>query len=201
MSWTIDEEKLSDRISDFETAIDKAAGTALILCALSDTGRAAKVSYPADFENTSKISSYSMNKGPRKDSEYHHGALYFPAEQLDVLQLPEYFDEKDPMPLEGSSYATALAAGIASFVLQCVQFAYHPDTPTAEQPEVVTKKLHDYKRRELRHLFRGRMRDPNEKEKNLVQPWRLFDNGNWKGVQETDRKKLARLRDILNRPN
>jgi hypothetical protein len=200
MSWTIDSKKLeSERVNKFEKAIDKAGKKALMFCALSDTGKGAKYSYPANFKPTFKISSYSMDGGVRKDSEHHRDAMYFPAEQLVIKKLAEYFDENELKPLEGSSYATALAAGIASFVLQCVQFAYHPGTQTAEQPKVVTDKLYDFKRREMGRLFEGSMADQTEKDKILVQPWRTFEDGNWKGAQESDKKKLEKLKDRLDR--
>src|SRR6266536_561431 len=132
MSGTINETAMWHKLRyKFEDAIEKAA--ARTVCSLSDEGRihTTGTSYPAGFKKSFKISSFSPLHRESNDSEHHPEAFYFPADDLEVHTIPEYFGDSKDGPdqvLKGSSYATALAAGIAAFILQCIQFAFHPGT-------------------------------------------------------------------------
>jgi hypothetical protein len=186
----------------FEDAIEKAA--ALTFCSLSDEGRIHNpgTSYPAGFKKSFKISSYSPLHRESNDSEHHPEAFYFPADDLDVHPIPDYFGESKTTTEElfkGSSYATALAAGMAAFVLQCVQYAFHPGTQppmSMEQPEAVKDMIIAYKRVKMERLFIG-MCDQGES-RHFVKPWTAFRH-DWSLATEDDTQRLAVLRALLER--
>jgi hypothetical protein len=203
MSWTINESAMPQRLRyEFEDAIEKAA--ALTFCSLSDEGRIHNpgTSYPAGFKKSFKISSFSPLHRESNDSEHHTEAFYFPADDLDVRPLPEYFGHSmdgQGQVFKGSSYATALAAGIAAFILQCIQFAYHPGTPSLpnmDQPELIKDIIFDYKRVKMERMFIS-MCDQGES-KRFVKPWNAFKQ-DWSFSTEADKveAKLNMLRTIL----
>jgi len=188
----------------FEDAIEKAG--ALTFCALSDEGRLHNTgtSYPAGFKKSFKISSYSPTHRGSNDSEHHPEAFYFPADDIAIDDIPKYFSDSkkgtEEVLFKGSSYATALAAGTAAFVLQCVQYAFHPGTlPTQNmaQPLEVSNMITDYKRLKMERMFTSMCRFEPGETKYFVKPSNAFMDHDWSLASENDTQRLAALKTLL----
>lgn len=203
MSWTITQDALDAQgprlWKALKDAVSTVQKTALVFCSMSDEGRLADADniYPANYDGTFQIASYSAEGEPQG----HHDppVWYFPSEGMKVDELAKYFRESDTT-YRGSSYATALAAGLASFVLYSIQLAYHPrkELPdSAAQPEEILLKIEAYKGQGMKKLFENLCErgDPR-----FVKPW-LFGTGTtaaWSSVTQSDRHKLDELKFILN---
>ncbi len=124
ISWTCAEGLDLNDFGDLEEMIMKAANNSLIFCATGDKGPSAKKSYPAGFKNPFKICSCSISGQPSHNAEVENTEFYVPAEDLDVA-LPKYLILGDKEKPDGSSAATAIAAGLATIVLSLARFAYY----------------------------------------------------------------------------
>ena len=124
ISWTCAED-LDDKDSgDLETEIQEAAKNSLIFCATGDKGPTAKESYPAGFKTPFKICSCSISGQPSNNAETKNAEFYLPAEDLNVA-IPKYLNQGDKGAADGSSAATAIAAGLATLLLSLARFAYY----------------------------------------------------------------------------
>jgi hypothetical protein len=207
MSWTIDKTILDEKLlKRFNEALTKAAKHAIMFSALSDQGQnySRGDSYPANFVSNRmlKISSYDLVEGARRDSEPDKDAFYFPAERLPIKRLPEYMGEAK-IELEGSSYATTLAAGVASFLLSCGQFACYEDRNGSDQqdqqPDKVKEKLKKFKDQLKTQFFAEKMCSHDEPwplEKK-VKPWLPFERRDWDKNSISKQDKMTALREIL----
>jgi subtilisin family serine protease len=176
MSWGIGEDALAEQERQltssqgtFRDAVWHASKTALVFAALDNDPDVRNGKYvPANFPGCFKISSYVLSTEKKIDSESHDDAFYFPAEGLELAEVPDTF--KDSVTkLSGTSYATALAAGTAALLLVCVKVAYADQTL-----DRVQAKLLDYKKPEgkIRSIFKQWMKLSDKREHyNFVAPW------------------------------
>ena len=124
ISWTCSGDVDDNDFGNLETKIQEASRNSLIFCATGDKGPSAKESYPAGFKTTFKICSCSINGLPSHNAEVYNTEFYVPAEKIDVA-VPRYLSLGDSEVADGSSAATALAAGLATLILSLARFAYY----------------------------------------------------------------------------
>lgn len=124
ISWTCAGDVDDNDFGNLETKIQEASRNSLIFCATGDKGPAAKESYPAGFKTTFKICSCSISGQPSHNAEVDNTEFYVPAEKIDV-SIPKYLNLGDSEVADGSSAATALAAGLATLILSLARFAYY----------------------------------------------------------------------------
>jgi hypothetical protein len=199
MSWGIGEDALARQETQaeqgaFREAVMFASRTALVFAALSNDPDLQNGRYvPANFPNCFKISSYLLSTERKIESEHYNDAFYFPAEGLELKNVPDYFTDSDTR-ISGTSYATALAAGTAALLLVCVKLAYADQNKAGLQA-----KLREYKRPEgkIRSIFTQMMRLSDKREHdNLVAPYEFFRGDRWD--LGTSREKQDRLKFVFN---
>ena len=133
ISWTCPKDPGPDQLEDLRTKINEASQKSLVFCATGDNGPNAEKSYPAGFPNAFGVSSCALNGTPPAYAEPQNAQFTIPAEGIEV-QLPPHLKDLGNGSTGGSSAATAVAAGLASLILVCARFAYHPSTEPATSP-------------------------------------------------------------------
>jgi hypothetical protein len=202
MSWGIGEDALTRQETQpgsiqgaFRDAIMFASRKALLFGALSNDPDLQNGRFvPANFPSCYKISSYFLSTERKIESEHNTDAIYFPAEGLELTQVPDYFTDST-IKIAGTSYATALAAGTAALLLVCVKLAY--DNQNKAQLQA---KLREFKRPEgkMRSIFTQDMRlSTNREHENLVAPWEFFRGARWDTQGATSSQKQDRLKHVF----
>jgi len=124
ISWTCAKDLDEESQERLERKIQEAGGKSLIFCATGDKGPSAKESYPAAFPSPFKICSCSVSGQPSANAEIDNTEFYIPAEEL-YVDLPQYLNQGKKGSADGSSAATAVAAGLAALILSLARFAFH----------------------------------------------------------------------------
>ena len=136
ISWTCAEDEDEQIVMKFSQKIQEAAKYSLIFCATGDKGLTSEKSYPAGFPTPFKISSCSIDGQPSTQAEKKNTEFYLPTEGLDVVP-PEYLNMEEMLPANGSSAATALAAGLATLILTLARFASYGPEGEPSEPEAI----------------------------------------------------------------
>ena len=144
ISWTCAENLDDNDIGKLETKIQKAAKNSLIFCATGDKGPFAERSYPAGFSVPIKICSCSISGMPSRNAESQNADFYVPAEDLDV-PVPRYLNLGAKGAAQGSSAATAIAAGLATLILSLARFAYYGLDDESSEYEAIDSDNSDFK--------------------------------------------------------
>ena len=151
ISWTCAEDLDDNDFDRLDDMILKAANNSLIFCATGDKGPSAKESYPAGFKNAFKICSCSISGQPSHNAEVDNTEFFVPAENLDVA-LPKYLNPGDKGKPDGSSAATAIAAGLATLVLSLARFANYGLEDDSSAPETDDSDNSDIKSDYSEHI-------------------------------------------------
>jgi hypothetical protein len=172
MSWSLDTKKLSHQAEQqFSQLIKETSLSSLMFCSTHDQGKFHDASTPANLDSTISITSYDAGPTNANFAEKQDHTFYFPAERIPLGFLPGYLKHNsDLVELStGSSYATALAVGFASFVLKCVQIAYYtPDNLPEVDAQLKVFKDHAVMTRVFQHCC-------VQDKKQYVLPWKLVD--------------------------
>jgi Subtilase family len=136
------------------------------LCSTEDKGRQPTLAYPAAYHTQETISISACNNVhtllPQSDDR---ALYYFPGENVQATSLS--YSDFPKVEVTGSSVATALAAGVASLVLSCRNFANPNST---QSRKAIVKKV-----------FEDMMQEKGEK---YVQPCVVFsEDSNATGAQ------------------
>src|SRR6266513_951794 len=124
MSWTLSDTASGNVDKRTELKLSMHTGRdRLLYCAVGDTGATAEYSYPAEFKAVTGISTTTIGGVDPPTAESQFADFTLPGVDL-VSPPPPYLNPKGIGRVHGSSAATALAAGLASFLLTCVRFAY-----------------------------------------------------------------------------
>ena len=128
MSWTIKKtEENACYIEDLETTVTRAATNGILMfCAASDGGAVTDHTFPAESRRDSvfKIGAATEEgKVWKWVGEQNHIDFIFPGDKVVQDRYKPEALLRECNLLTGSSVATALAAGLAALVLDCVQLA------------------------------------------------------------------------------
>lgn len=123
MSWTIDPPKDDRERQDLENAVIEAANANILMfCSASDKGAHDVQTYPSKAA-TGKIFTIGAANSSGASVDYvgnTSGLSYtFPGDRVEVDSGPNR--KTPPEIVDGSSVATALAAGLAALILYCIQ--------------------------------------------------------------------------------
>ncbi|CCT70672.1 related to microbial serine proteinase [Fusarium fujikuroi IMI 58289] len=123
MSWTIDPPKDDRERQDLENAVIEAANANILMfCSASDKGAHDVPTYPSKAA-TGKIFTIGAANSSGASVDYvgnTSGLSYtFPGDKVEVDSGPSR--KTPPEIVDGSSVATALAAGLAALILYCIQ--------------------------------------------------------------------------------
>ncbi|RDL42487.1 uncharacterized protein BP5553_02466 [Venustampulla echinocandica] len=126
MSWTLDEKGLrEDEITDLNDAIKAAADENIVMfCAGSDEASETDRTYPAlsQEKRIFKIGAATANKTMWEWTGKGEVDFIFPGHKV-VMEMTDEVALTNGKVLTGSSVATAIAAGYAALLLECVQIA------------------------------------------------------------------------------
>ena len=195
MSWTIKKtEENASHIEDLEKTVKTAATNGILMfCAASDGGAVTDQTFPAESRRDSvfKIGAATEEGQVWKwVGEQNHIDFIFPGDKVvqDRYQ-PEALLQECNL-LTGSSVATALAAGLAALVLDCVQLA-------ASHYENLLEK------REKLNPLRPPQRDSSEAMQQLRSPEEetSLQQAKDKVDQEIERTERVRHDDYVNLKN
>ncbi|OCK77506.1 hypothetical protein K432DRAFT_427966 [Lepidopterella palustris CBS 459.81] len=177
LSWSITEEDAgSENFAGLSRAIADASSKALIFATTSDEGSAAKAPYPAKFEGrVLAITAADIENNKCKGADDKDTEFYLPSEGFEVDGIPEYLEASCKKPAQGSSYATALAAGVAALFLTCVQLTYHKGAQAHDDDAIhdMDNKITVYKNTEMKKLFKN-LCGTGADDAKFVQPWKIF---------------------------
>jgi hypothetical protein len=125
MSWTIDSDGNDDGIAKLKTALGEAEKKSILLfCAAQDQGVKLDTSFPGESSACFKIGAATSWGTAHKSSgtSTNHIDYIFPGQNIAQDSSGSQRTDKAPL-LNGSSVATAFAAGLAALILRCVQCA------------------------------------------------------------------------------
>ncbi|KAF5650767.1 intracellular serine protease [Fusarium tjaetaba] len=122
MSWTIDPPKDDRERQDLENAVVEAANANILMfCSARDKGAHNAPTYPS--KATTKIFTIGAANSSGASVDYVGNAselsYTFPGDKVEVDSGPNR--RTPPEIVDGSSVATALAAGLAALILYCIQ--------------------------------------------------------------------------------
>ena len=188
MSYTISETDAKDKskVRRLEQAISNAARkNILIFCTTGDKG-AGRDSKPASCKGAFAITSANLIDGKGiPNAEEDNTQFYLPGEGIMIEDLPTYHVPQGLFLTSGSSFATAVAVGLASLLLMCVRLV-EADSSTPNDDRFETLKFYG----SMEGVFE-KMLGKSEK---YVQPWlRLDGNKN----MHTGREGLKKISKIL----
>jgi len=109
-------------------------GKSLIFCAKGDNGPSVEESFPAAFPSPFGICSCSVSGIPSASAETNHAEFLVPAEEL-CVDIPQYLDQGGKDSADGSSAATAVAAGLAALIISLARFAFYSVEDTTSESE------------------------------------------------------------------
>lgn len=126
MSWTIEKtEQNADDVDEIEKAIQEAAKEGILMfCAAADDGPEGKTTFPAasNEKKIFRIGAANENGNVWECVGKQEIDYIFPGQNI-VQERYKETPLKACETLTGSSVATAIAAGLAALVLECVQLA------------------------------------------------------------------------------
>ncbi len=180
ISWTCAKDLDEDDYTNLENKISDAGGKCLIFCATGDNGPSAEKSFPAAFPSPFSICSCSITGIPSANAEIENSEFFVPAEEL-FVEIPQYLNQGRNDSANGSSAATAVAAGLAALILSLARFAFHngQDTAQGSGDDVPKPDDHDLeetvsrlkRRTMMERVFKYMCGGGSEK---FVQPWNVF---------------------------
>ncbi|KAJ5682970.1 hypothetical protein N7462_006135 [Penicillium macrosclerotiorum] len=133
ISWTIvrENDEIGTQIDRIKIALQEAANKALVFCSAPDIGASLDTQrhYPYNFKDDSRSPIRSLfrigaatAKGKTLDWADTPVDYILPGERVTMREDDQVF-ELDKKPETGSSVATALAAGLAALIIDCVRLA------------------------------------------------------------------------------
>ncbi|KAF5597985.1 intracellular serine protease [Fusarium pseudoanthophilum] len=183
MSWTIDPPKDDRERQDLENAVVEAANANILMfCSARDKGAHNAPTYPS--KATTKIFTIGAANSSGASVDYVGNAselsYTFPGDKVEVDSGPSR--KAPPEIVDGSSVATALAAGLAALILYCIQVRVFLAKDSEKQ-----KAREDY-RKVKQHEWMVKAFDAIEttKESNhkFLKVWEMFG----KCVEQKDQK-------------
>ena len=178
--------------AELEQALNsKSIKVPLVFAATGDAGAQPEHSLPASLSSCFAISPSNVFGNQTDYAEIPVKQHFlFPGENI-LSQGPEYLKKQEPT-IDGSSAATALAAGLASMILTLVRLAYLNSNDDDDDDEVEKKISRFNSQFEMDKLF-ARMTAPGSK---LIKPSLLFNV--FKGNSDRpDNELIASLRTIF----
>ena len=176
---------------ELEAKIRKASGESLIFCATGDNGPGAAMSYPAGFDNTFKIGNCSIVGKELDDTEIKHTEFHVPAQDL-AVRVPKYIKKDGKDTAEGSSAATAVAAGLAALVLSLSCFATSRSEPSDQIVNRAAQNAYFKSTSGMKSVFKHMCRSDSK----FVQPWQNFPSDLH---NETLDEARTRVQDFLDK--
>ncbi|KFG80924.1 intracellular serine protease [Metarhizium anisopliae] len=144
-SWTVKPPTEAGRKKAFDDAVHNALNTkgALMFCAASDQGKSADLTYPHGSNPNSFRIGAARATGSALDNvgDGHELSFLFPGHEVVVDSAYEDVPDKQFgrfAPHSGSSVATALAAGLAALIVECVRLGVLYTGETGPLDETVT---------------------------------------------------------------
>jgi len=168
MSWTISRESARDDniVNELAACIERANfKNILIFCSTRDRPYDRKnpedAVLPAELPTAFAISSCDLESGkPVQKGETSLTDFYFPGQDIHV-PLPKYLKPEGFETTTGSSFATALAAGLASLLLMFALFS--------------GERMEDYKKYYvMKRVFNSMCSDKEAENVKYVRPWEHF---------------------------
>jgi hypothetical protein len=173
LSWTAELTQSDDKYTRLQDLLSRAfTGNIIVFGAIDDT-RPEETPIPASLSNAFAIRHVSIdNPVQLPPNELEIVKYLLPGKGIEI-KLPRYLDSKGyQVTDQGSSYATAVAAGLASLVLCCGRFALRPE------PQPVSGKLlfsHLKKPKVMANIFDSLgVKNPSNYNKKFVRPWHHF---------------------------
>ena len=181
MSWSLSGSDQNDPLYDaFEQEFN--AVKSIIFAATGDNSEQTPASYPARWHNAISICSTNIGGSPSARAETGHSNYWVAGEDVEV-DVPRYLYSGGTATVNGSSGATALAAGLASLILSCVRFAFHEEPTSANghsddkaerlAVEEAEREFNSFKSAQtMRTVFDNLCKKQGSK---FLQPWIKFD--------------------------
>jgi hypothetical protein len=164
LSWTVDETLDDDSSRKLKDALDKAQMP--VFCAINDRQPEAEVMLRSSAGVFAIRHADVINPAEIRQEQLKHVDFLVPGKGVEV-HLPSYLSREGTYVTDqGSSYAAAAAAGLASLVLGCAVFTFGRDSPEFD-------KIRHYSSME-RILKRMSSEPPSNAAGKRVQPWNHF---------------------------
>lgn len=139
----------------------------LLFASTGDKGGHSTGCYPASFGDCFAISAATSDGKEAAYAESIYTDFSLPGEKIEAVD-PDYISPEVKVITDGSSVATALAAGLAALVLSLVRYTY-----PAENPETTSVEFSEFKQHHQMEKVFNDMR-LRESRINFIRPDTLF---------------------------
>ena len=202
MSWTIKPPE-GDKKKQFDDAIHNALSSKgiLMFCAASDQGKSADLTYPHGSNPTSFRIGAAKATGSMVDTvgDAHKLDFIFPGDQV-IVSDDAYDSGLQRLEAHsGSSVATALAAGLAALIIECVRLGvFYTNEENIDSGLAIRKddliKIRKRDNMESAMKSIGTSRNTDGK---YIEVWRKFDRAA-DNLRQNEGSRIGQLENIAN---